>query len=253
MRMSENTLVGTISSQATQEWAEGSTHRVWSPDRTVKPHECAATKQCSKCGESKPLDSFDRKRGQCRRCRQDAANARYAHIPGNRDAKIRSINKWRTENPGKKRECDKTRYDRDRVLILRQKQAYHAAKYVDQIRPYKTVYNAKLEVIESKTAYNKQYHVEYYAKNKAAYLAKYIARRSAKDRALPAWANLEKIESLYKEARAMTEATGIKYEVDHVIPLISGMVCGLHVETNLQILTRYQNRKKSNSWVDDIC
>ncbi len=32
-----------ISSQADQEWSEGSETRAWSPDRTVKPHECAAT------------------------------------------------------------------------------------------------------------------------------------------------------------------------------------------------------------------
>src|ERR1700694_1824329 len=32
----------TISSQATWEQVEGSTTRVWSPERTVKPHECAA-------------------------------------------------------------------------------------------------------------------------------------------------------------------------------------------------------------------
>jgi len=161
--------------------------------------------------------------------------------------------RWRTANPDVKRQCDANRYERDRELILRQKQAYHAVKYVDLIRPYKAVYNAKPEVIESKRAYNKRYHVEYYAKNKAAYLAKYVARRSAKDRALPAWANLKKMASLYEQAKALTESTGIKHEVDHEIPLISDLVCGLHVEANLRVITRYQNRKKSNRLIEDIC
>ncbi len=34
---------GVIKSQADQEWSEGSETRAWSPDRTVKPHECAAS------------------------------------------------------------------------------------------------------------------------------------------------------------------------------------------------------------------
>jgi hypothetical protein len=32
-----------IRSQATQEWVEGSETRLWSPGRTVKAHECAAS------------------------------------------------------------------------------------------------------------------------------------------------------------------------------------------------------------------
>jgi len=32
-----------IRSEADQEWPERSETRAWSPDRTVKPHECAAT------------------------------------------------------------------------------------------------------------------------------------------------------------------------------------------------------------------
>jgi hypothetical protein len=44
-----------ISSQAAQEWVEGSTTRAWSPDRTVKPHECSPRKgrYSLVCGESR--------------------------------------------------------------------------------------------------------------------------------------------------------------------------------------------------------
>lgn len=253
MRTFENESLGTISSQATQEWAEGSTHRVRSPQGTVKPHECAAIKQCTKCGQVKPLDSFDRKRSQCKRCRLDAANQRYAQLPQTRQSKIVSMIRWRVANPEVKRQCDAIRYERDRELILRQKQAYHERSYTETIRPYKSAYNAKPEVIASKREYNQRYHVEYYAKHKAEYLAKYIARRSLKARALPSWANLKKMESLYGEARRLTALTGIKHEVDHIIPLTSDVVCGLHVEINMRVITRYQNRKKSNCLFEDIC
>jgi len=63
---------------------------------------------------------------------------------------------------------------------------------------------------------------------------------------VPAWANLDAIEHIYAEARRMTVVTGIRHEVDHIVPLQGREVSGLHVENNLQILTKQANRLKSN-------
>lgn len=76
-------------------------------------------------------------------------------------------------------------------------------------------------------------------KNAAAY-------RSSKIQATPTWANPDAIQAFYTEAARMTLKTGIKYTVDHIIPLNSDVVCGLHVEHNLQLLTLSDNSKKSN-------
>lgn len=56
--------------------------------------------------------------------------------------------------------------------------------------------------------------------------------------ALPAWANLKAIEAVY------AEAARLGLEVDHVIPLRGQMVCGLHVEGNLRLLTKLENQQK---------
>lgn len=46
--------------------------------------------------------------------------------------------------------------------------------------------------------------------------------------------------------------TGIKWQVDHIVPLKSNFVCGLHNGFNLRILTEYENRKKGNRFWDDM-
>ena len=48
----------------------------------------------------------------------------------------------------------------------------------------------------------------------------------------------------YAEALTITEQTGVKHEIDHIVPLSKG---GPHAPWNLQILTSIQNKNKGNS------
>ncbi len=59
---------------------------------------------------------------------------------------------------------------------------------------------------------------------------------------------------MYEEAQRLTKETGIPHEVDHDLPLNGKYVSGLHVFENLRVVTRNQNRTKSNRFsVDDVC
>lgn len=84
-------------------------------------------------------------------------------------------------------------------------------------------------------------------KNNRSYCNSRLAKyRSAKLNATPKWIDEKAIDEIYKECKLLTHITGIKYNVDHIIPLVSDLVCGLHVESNLQIITARENQKKSN-------
>ena len=67
-------------------------------------------------------------------------------------------------------------------------------------------------------------------------------------RAFPVWADTKKINAIYDEAARLTRETGIPHEVDHIYPLRSKVMCGLHVEANLRVIPMPVNRSKSNRW-----
>lgn len=65
-------------------------------------------------------------------------------------------------------------------------------------------------------------------------------------RATPKWADKDEIKAVYKMARRLSKITGVKHEVDHVIPLVHPYVCGLHVVENMQVMPARDNRLKGN-------
>ena len=57
------------------------------------------------------------------------------------------------------------------------------------------------------------------------------------------------IKAIYKEVADLNKVTGKgAFHVDHIDPLKHKLVCGLHTEMNLQILTAHQNIRKGNSF-----
>jgi hypothetical protein len=85
-----------------------------------------------------------------------------------------------------------------------------------------------------------------YAKDPSKAAARYAKRRAAKKLATPIWADIKEIEKIYKLARQKTIKSGMSWEVDHIVPLSSKLVCGLHVSWNLQVIPITENRRKRN-------
>lgn len=89
--------------------------------------------------------------------------------------------------------------------------------------------------------------------NKTQVRADTKARRRKHRQATPKWltrAQKSQIRHIYQIAITMSQTTGEQYVVDHIVPLRSDEVCGLHVPWNLRVITQEENLRKSNKLLD---
>jgi hypothetical protein len=131
---------------------------------------------------------------------------------------------------------------------------YHIAAYRRDPEKHKAAHNkwrdANVQKANDATSQwrgrNKEkllaYSRDYAARNRASRAANQAKRRALKLLATPLWADHELIELIYAEAAHR----GL--EVDHVIPLQGKTVCGLHVHTNMQLLSAGENYSKRNKY-----
>lgn len=98
----------------------------------------------------------------------------------------------------------------------------------------------------------KENNLAYYYKNKEKWRGIKARRRAREKQAFPSWAGTEweefAVKEIYLLCNLRSKITGVKHEVDHIVPLTNNYVCGLHTANNLQILTQEENRKKSNNF-----
>ena len=98
-----------------------------------------------------------------------------------------------------------------------------------------------------------QYKKKYKEANPELYKALVSVRKRRHRKATPQWITADQklaIRQLYLQAMELTKLTSERYVVDHIVPLISFEVCGLHVPWNLRVITQEENLKKSNKLLD---
>jgi hypothetical protein len=237
------------------------------------------TKQCTKCGVFKSLDSFHKsKQGKygrysvCKDCRKIIAANDYI----NNKEKIDATNAaWYSRNSEKHCKNSKKRYRKNKKKRLRQNRAWQKAN-PERVKENSVIYRANnAEQIKIKESI-------YYANNRDIILKKQSIRyendpgkklkmnanwdkanpgkrraytrnyQIRKMQAMPKWLSKEQkreIESFYIKAKELEKGDGEKRSVDHIIPLKGKNVSGLHVPWNLQILTKKENSKKGNKLV----
>jgi len=79
------------------------------------------------------------------------------------------------------------------------------------------------------------------ADNPEYYKKKNRRDQAARRAAQPKWADRERIKEIYANCPE-------GQEVDHIIPINGGIVCGLHVPENLQYLSADENKRKGNTF-----
>jgi len=115
----------------------------------------------------------------------------------------------------------------------------------EEIAAKKLVYREprRKEISKAQRKYQKNNRPKY-----NSYKAKY---RAAKLQATPSWVNEGYIKLFYEGAKLEEARTDKKVHVDHIVPLQSKLVCGLHCEDNLQLLFLKDNMAKGNRhWPD---
>jgi hypothetical protein len=134
-------------------------------------------------------------------------------------------------------------YSRHSKKILAREKARNAVNPLYLARAAQWVQENKAKV----TLYKRRWA----AANPAAGVAQTVMYRANKLRAVPAWANQGYIADVYRKAAIFTKRDGKPWHVDHIVPLRSELVCGLHCEDNLQVLRGNENVAKSNRhWPD---
>jgi hypothetical protein len=154
------------------------------------------------------------------------------------------------------KDCRKDYYAKNRLKVLEQKKDYYKENR-EKILEYKQEYyelNSE-ELVLKKRRYrelNPDTQKIWASKNKDK-VANYTSKRRAKKlQATPKWLTVEQIAEIdfyYWFCQLVSEDTGIKHHVDHIVPLQGKTVCGLHVPWNLQILSASENCSKSNKLI----
>lgn len=180
-----------------------------------------------------------------------------------------SLTIWREKNREKLREYQRQYMQRRRLkdmeqtrLIGRAQAKKRREKNPDAVRAYNREFYKKKkekspEKVRLQNTIQRERHREnireisrrWAANNPAKKHASVVARRAAMLSAIPPWVDKSALVTIYEHCRKITHETGVQHHVDHIIPLRSKIVCGLHVPWNLQVIPAIENARKSNKMV----
>lgn len=71
-------------------------------------------------------------------------------------------------------------------------------------------------------------------------------------RRIPPWADRSVLYALRRLVVIYWRETGVAWSQDHIVPLQHPLVCGLHCESNIAIMTCEDNLRKGNRWWPDM-
>lgn len=189
-------------------------------------------RRCTLCGVEKPESGFYRRangslRRDCKACRVRRCGE-YVAKHANAISEYKKT--WRVENLQRLKEAKRLRYLQESERIKKKAAEYSKAN-PERVRGYK-----------AKWKQNNRHKTREYR----------FVRGNAQRQAIPSWANRAAMVAIYREARELSKTTGVEHHVDHIVPILSEFVCGLHCEANMQVLDAFSNQSKLNRWWPDM-
>lgn len=187
---------------------------------------------CTQCQIRKPIDDFYKNshtggvRSACKECYKAKDRANYKADPDKKNAAVAT---YRAQDPER----------------WKAYQASHFQANKERLAPIRKKYR------DSNKEKVKKGQDDWRKANPDRQRARIRNYQVKKRQATPVWADHEKINTFYAAAVAMEKETGYPWEVDHIVPIKSELVCGLHNQFNLNILPAFVNKSKSNrKWPD---
>jgi hypothetical protein len=171
--------------------------------------------------------------------------ARLSESPSERRRALRLARRWKTENPDRNQATKRAWEARNPEKV-----SAYARKSSAKFR------RANIRLVRRRVLASKAKKGDYYrnqtrswaAANPGKCRAKYKKYMTSKLNAVPLWADHAMIEKIYDRCakRNAKQHLGLKWHVDHIVPLQSSLVCGLHVHYNLRIVPSTVNTAKGN-------
>lgn len=209
-------------------------------------------KICGTCKIQKQLNEFSKSKaksdGLCVTCKSCAKERSRRWRLENPEQFKNNIDKWRSENPEKAKLSQLNWRQNNKEKHLNgvnkwKENNKERVREITNIAVAKYRKNNRDKVNESCRTRRRN--------NLGADCAKVARRNAIKLRAMPAWVDRAGIRAVYGQAASLTKTLGVEHHVDHIVPLNSPIVCGLHCLSNLQILPGHENIAKSNRlWPD---
>lgn len=199
---------------------------------------------CRKCGGTKPLCNFSQygrdglRRRTCRACRyagvdkDKKAEYQRAYLKTEKGKQVGARQRAKPGAKDRAKERSSKSYEKNKEKVLAMQRERKALQHV----------------IEYRAAAVKKWGLN----NRARKVAASAEWRARLARATPSWADKSAVQRVYQGAVELGRVLGISFHVDHVVPLKSDKVCGLHCEANLQILAADENVRKLNHFWPDM-
>lgn len=236
------------------------------------------TKHCHKCSKTLPVTAFARNKRQrdglqsyCKSC---CAIQKKLHSAANPGKEALRRKKWRTENPARDAATTKAWKEanpekrihirkmwnkKNAETINERNRAWYAANKEQVALAHKKLRDSfpekRSEACKRWRANNpdkaRTILRKWKSRNPEKVAGYHGIRRAKKNQAIPAWFDQKAVNLVYAKAQEWGNILDIPLQVDHIVPLTSPLVCGLHCTDNLQILAASENASKGNrSWPD---